>query len=86
MDMWYDTMLEYGCDDRSVQRLCALAQNSPEGHNLANQLFDKLIMWRRDGEQLKNPSGFIEKGVERARRELNPDGVVHSGKRKHEHR
>ena len=86
MDMWYDTMLEYGCDDRSAQRLCALAQNSPEAHNLANQLFDKLIMWRRDGEQLKNPSGFIEKGVERARRELNPDGVVHSGKRKHEHR
>ena len=86
MDMWYDTMLEYGCDVRSVQRLCALAQNSPEAHNLANQLFDKLIMWRRDGEQLKNPSAFIEKGVERARREMNPDGVVHSGKRKHEHR
>ena len=58
------------------------AHHSPDAYLLANSLFDKLIMWRKDDQHIKNPSAFIEAGVESARRDLHPEGEIHIGKRK----
>ena len=82
MNHWYDSMIDCGCDAASVRRFALFAHHSPAAYRLANSLFDKLIMWRDDGQHIKSPSAFIEAGVERARRELNPEGEIHSGKRK----
>ena len=66
MDHWYDTMVEYGCDDGSCRRFMLFAHLSPVAYELANRLLDKLIMWRGDSGQINTPSAFIEAGVERA--------------------
>ena len=87
MDHWYDTMVEYGCDDGSCKRFMLFAHLSPAAYGLANRLLDKLIMWRGDSGRINSPSAFIEAGVESARRELHPGGAaVHGGKRKRDHR
>jgi hypothetical protein len=82
MDHWYDTMIGCGCDEGSVSRFMLFAHHSPDAYLLANSLFDKLIMWRRNDHRIKCPSAFIEAGVEKARRELHPEGEKHLGKRK----
>jgi hypothetical protein len=82
MDHWYDTMIGCGCDEGSVRRFMAFSQHSPAAYMLANSLLDKLIMWRSDEQRVKSPSAFIEAGVEKARRELHPEGEKHLGKRK----
>ena len=60
----------------------AFSHHSPAAYLLANSLLDKLIMHRRYDERIKNPSAFIEAGVETARRELHPLGEKHIGKRR----
>jgi hypothetical protein len=82
MDYWYDKMIGCGCDEGSVSRFMAFSHYSPAAYLLANSLFDKLIMWRRNDQRIKCPSAFIEAGVEKARRELHPEGEKHLGKRK----
>ena len=72
MDSWFDTMVEFKCDECSRMSLICLAQYSPEGYEHAHRLMHKLTRSRL--EPIRHGSAFLASGVGNARRKLNPEG------------
>ena len=72
MDRWFDTMIECKCDESSRMSLISLAQYSPEGYDSARQIMNQLTRSRL--EPIRHGSAFLASQVEKARRELNPEG------------
>ena len=77
MDSWFDTMVEFKCDECSRMSLICLAQYSPEGYEHAHRIMGMLSISRT--APIHNRSAWLAAAVEHARRSLNPEGQAMYG-------
>ena len=78
--MWYDTLLnKFHCDESSIMGLVALAQEGRQGYREANSIIGKIIKKANDNIGLDNPSAFLARNIENARRTIRPQGSKYAG-------
>ena len=72
METWHDTLIDNDVDEAARLSLFLLAHVSDDGHKAANGIMCQLTGVRND--PIDDPSAYIARCVETARRKLNPDG------------
>ena len=77
MDTWYDTLINNDVDEAARISLFLLVHVSDDGHKAANDIMCRLTGGRND--PIDDPSAYIARCVETARRKLNPDGATKYG-------
>ena len=60
--------------------LVLLSQMSPRGYEEANSIISKLVKAVNDDRAIYNPSAFVAKSTDTARRMLRPSGSQYAGR------